>query len=101
MTQHHRERANFIKKLQLFYIRDCGNGEDIKRLDYVFDDEAESEFVYVSYESYSQRRFSIKGDSKDAILKDFADFLSDAQQRKYFWLIPSDPAFKEELLEDE
>lgn len=97
----YKEKARFVKKLQLFYIRDCGNAETIKRLDYVFDEEAGTEFVYVSYQSYSQRRFNVRYDSYQDIVADFFTFLEDSQQKKYFWLMPSDPAFRKEFLEDE
>lgn len=97
----YKDKARFVKKLQTFYIRDCGNAEDIKRLDYVFDAEEGTEFVYVSYQSYSQRRFNVRYNSYQEIAAEFFDFLEDTHQKKYFWLMPSDPSFRKEFLEDE
>ena len=99
MQEIYRNKAHFVKKLQLFYKRDCENPEGIKRLDYVYSDEAGTEFIYVTYESESQKRIYVGYDSKQAMLKDFCNFLDNADH--FSWLLPGEPAFKEEFLEDE
>lgn len=99
MTDEQREKAHFVKKLQLFYKRDCENPEGIKRLDYVYSDEAGTEFIYVTYKSESQKRIFVGCDSKQQMLMDFCHFLDNADH--YFWLLPGEAAFREEFLEDE
>lgn len=94
----YKNKARFVKKLQNFYTRDCKNGHSIKRLDYVCEME-ESEFIYVSFNSYSQKRIYVSGKNEEGMLLDFCRFLSNMDE--YYWLLPADAAYRAELLEDE
>lgn len=95
----YKEKARFVKKLQNFYIRDCRNIETIKRLDYVHDEDAATEFIYVSYTSHSQKRIYVTGSNEQGMLIAFCHYLDHFDS--YYWLNPNEAAFRSEFLEDE
>lgn len=99
MQEIYRNKALFVKKLQLFYKRDCRNIETIKRLDYIRDDESGNEFIYVTYESLSQKRIIVNSSNEQGMLMDFCNFISNS--KNYYWLMPTEAAFRKEFLEDE
>ena len=99
MNDIYKEKARFVKKLQQFYIDDCKNPETIKRLDYVYDEESENEFIYVSFRTHSQKRIYVAGRNQQGMLMDFTRFL--ANMDSFYWLMSADPAFRAEFLEDE
>lgn len=94
----YKEKAAFVKKLQLFYIKDCRNAETIKRLDYYHDELLDEEFVYVTFMAPdAQKRIDVRGRNEQGIFILFAKFLQNHDS--YHWLWPAD--FKEEFTEDE
>lgn len=75
-------KASFVEELKNFYINVAGNPEGISDLIYVR--VGHDEFVYVSWKSFSQKRFCVTGDSLGAIMNDFCRFMSN--QDSYRWL---------------
>ena len=94
----YKEKERFIKKMQLFYQRDCRNVETIWHLNYLHNEEDGSEFVYVTYESYSQKRFCVTGSNEQGMLIDFVHFLE--HQDRYAWLTKAEGTLHEEFMED-
>ena len=88
-------KAQFVKSLEAFYKKECRNVETIHRLDYVEEDF--EEWVYVTYQSYSQKRFCVTGDSEQDILTDFVKYLQNYDA--YDWLLPNDEKFRAEFME--
>lgn len=99
MQDIYERKAQFVKKLQALYINDCGNPEGIKRLDYVRDEDTGNEFVYISFDSFSQKRIFVNGSNEQGILLDFCNCIDHFNH--YFWLKPNEPAFRAEFMEDE
>lgn len=71
----------FVNDLSDFYINKVGNHLGINKLQYECDDC--EEWVYVIWDN-QQKRFSVWGDSIEAIMKDFTKFLN--EYHTYPWL---------------
>lgn len=81
MNNLYERKAAFVKSLSDFYINELKNPLGIKCLVYIL--EENDEYVYVVWES-QQKRFSVWGDSHEAIMKEFCKFME--QFNMYCWL---------------
>jgi len=68
-----RKKANFVEELFEFYKQTVNKDSDIQNMFY--QNEGSAEWVYVSYGSGEQSRFSVTHDNNRAIVKDFNRFL--------------------------
>lgn len=85
MSEMYEKKALFVEYLSSFYIENLENPLKIKKLKYVLDEH--DEYVYVIWEN-AQKRFSVWGDSHEAIMKDFCKFLEN--KNMYRWLPPKE-----------
>lgn len=83
-----RSKADFVKDLEKFYLESgIDKGFGIVALDY-HKEENGHEWVYVTFSSYSQKKFSVTADNERGIFIDFGKFLADFN--RIDWLMPSE-----------
>lgn len=68
------EKAEFVKDLCEFYTQKVDAEFGIKSMEYKSD--LRSEWVFVTFESNSRKKFDVSGDSNQGIMFDFIRFVT-------------------------
>lgn len=68
------EKAKFVKDLCEFYTQKVNAEFGIKSMEYKSD--LRSEWVFVTFESNSRKKFDVSGDSNQGIMSDFIRFVT-------------------------
>lgn len=95
MTDVYERKAQFVKELETFYKVKVGLTGGLARMDYVKSDI--TEWVYVTYNTRSQKCFPVPYENNRGILIEFVKFLNNFDD--YRWLRDDEALFHKEFLE--
>lgn len=86
------EKVQFVEDLREFYTNKVITYNDIADMFYAIEDG--NEWVYVTYKTDSQKRFSVNGMNNRGIMWEFNKFLHYFDD--YMWIMPGDMKKREE-----